>query len=60
MKSSLATRGDVGGFHLVEWLQVLLVDCQLTGMGQGDNSGQGNFEVVILTLYFIRKENISF
>jgi hypothetical protein len=37
----------------------LLVDCQVTGMGQRDNPGQSNFKPVILTLYFIRKENIS-
>jgi hypothetical protein len=59
MKASLATRGDVGGFHLVEWLQVLPVDCQVIGMGQRDNPGQGNFKAVILTLYFITKENGS-
>jgi hypothetical protein len=32
MKSSLATRGDVGGFHLAERLEALLVDCQVTGI----------------------------
>lgn len=57
MKASLATRGDVGGFHLVEWLQVLLVDCQVIGMGQSDNAGQGNFKAVISTPSFIRREN---
>jgi hypothetical protein len=53
MKASLATRRDVGGFHLVEWLQLLLVDCQVIGMGHTDNAGQGNFKAVILTLSFI-------
>jgi len=53
MKASLATRGDVGGFHLVEWLQVFLVDCHVIWMGYIDNPGQGNFRAVTLTLSYI-------